>query len=119
MALRFYACGCCNEPLADMFGVSKSTVCDVIAEVSYLIAMRLKDKYIGAPTDEVGILNAKALFHRIGNFPLIIGAVDGTNIKIESLGGDDAEMYRNRKSYFSINCQLVVAADVCKFFFFS
>lgn len=36
---------------------------------------------------------------------------DGTHIRIQSPGGDDAEIFRNRKSYFSINVQVVGNAN--------
>lgn len=58
------------------------------------------------------MLNAKALFHRIAKFPLVICAVDGTLIRVQSFGGDNAELYRNRKTYFSMNTQIAVSADV-------
>lgn len=46
-------------------------------------------------------------FFRASRLPGIIGAVDCTHIPIQSPGADDAEMYRNRKGYFSVNVQLV------------
>lgn len=61
------------------------------------------------PNDQITMLNAKAKFHRFANFPFVIGAVDRTNIKVQSFG---AELYRNRKGYFSINSQIVTSADV-------
>lgn len=112
VALRFYAVGCFSEPLSDMFGVSKSTACAVVAEVSYLISYHMKERFINMPSNRRSIVEAKAKFHRFANFPLVVGAVDGTNIKIESFGGETAELYRNRKGYFSINCQIVTSADV-------
>uniref|UniRef100_A0A6P7GN86 Nuclease HARBI1 n=1 Tax=Diabrotica virgifera virgifera TaxID=50390 RepID=A0A6P7GN86_DIAVI len=44
-------------------------------------------------------------------FPRVIGCIDGSHIKITSPGGNDAEIYRNRKGYFSINIQAVCSAD--------
>lgn len=86
-----------------------------MAEVSYLIAFKLKDQYISMQNTQNAILQAKAKFHRLANFPLVIGAIDGTNIRIQSLGGHNAELYCNRKGYFSINCQAVASADVSEF----
>lgn len=40
-------------------------------------------------------------------FPGCIGAIDGTHIPIISPGGENPEIYRNRKGFFSINCQVV------------
>lgn len=101
-----------------MFGVSRATACNTVAEVSFLIASKMKNQYINMPTTENDILNAKVLFNRIGTFPLVIGAIDGTYIRIKSLGGNNAELYRNRKGYFSINCQAVVSAEVIDFYIF-
>lgn len=64
------------------------------------------------PTNERALLIMKAKFHRIGNFPLTIAAVDGTQILVQSFGGHGAEYYRNRKQVFAINCQITVSADV-------
>lgn len=64
------------------------------------------------PQNEDEILMAKAKFHRINGFPLVIGAIDGTHIRVQSFGGPNAELYRNRKTYFSINAQIVVSGDV-------
>lgn len=119
IALRFYAVGCFAEPLADLFGVSKATACNTVSEVSYIIAMKMGNRYIDMPRNQREILNAKARFHRFQGFPLVVGAVDGTHIRIQSFGGDDAEYYRNRKQYFSINCQIIVSADVCIIVFFN
>lgn len=116
IALRYFAVGCFSEPLADMFGVSKSTACNIVSEVAFLIGLKLSDTYIRMPIDVAELQKAKAMFYRIGQFPLVIAAVDGTNIRIQSLGGENAEMYRNRKTYFSLNCQLAVSAEVIIFF---
>lgn len=111
IALRFYAVGCFIEPLSDMFGVSKSSACDIVTEVSYLIASKRND-FVRLSDNEMDVLKNKALFQRIGGFPLAVAAVDGTHIRVQSFGGDDAELYRNRKTYFSMNCQIAVSADV-------
>jgi hypothetical protein len=37
----------------------------------------------------------------------VIGVIDGTHIPIQSPGGPRAEIYRNRKTYFSLNVQIV------------
>lgn len=38
--------------------------------------------------------------------------LDGTHIKIQSPGGNDAEIYRNRKNYFSLNVQVCGNANL-------
>lgn len=58
------------------------------------------------------ILRSKASFYRVTEFPLCIACVDGTQIEGQSFGGFYAELYRNGKSYFSMNCQIACAANV-------
>jgi len=43
---------------------------------------------------------------------MVIGAMDCTHIKIKSPGGDNAEAYRNRKGFFSINVQTICDANL-------
>ncbi|CAH1997234.1 unnamed protein product [Acanthoscelides obtectus] len=51
-------------------------------------------------------------FYNLAQLPGIIGAVDCTHIKIQSPGGENAEVFRNRKSYFSINTQIIGSFDL-------
>jgi hypothetical protein len=66
-------------------------------------------------------------FFNVAAFPRVLGTIDGTHIRIQSpgnksllltyqrfsellicnLGGNDAEVFRNRKQYFSINTQMI------------
>lgn len=112
ITLRFYAIGTFYQTIGDLFGVSKFAVLKSIHEVSYLIATKLRRHFISWPQTEQELLNAKVDFMRKNKFPLCIAAVDGTHILIQSYGGDNAEIYRNRKMSFSHNCQVVVSADV-------
>ncbi|XP_017466098.1 PREDICTED: putative nuclease HARBI1 [Rhagoletis zephyria] len=50
-------------------------------------------------------------FYKITKFPGVIGAIDCTHVRIQSPGTDQAENYRNRKGWFSINVQTVVDAE--------
>lgn len=46
VALRLYSVGCFLQPLGDLFGISKSSACAVVADVSFLIASKLPPHYI-------------------------------------------------------------------------
>ena len=46
-------------------------------------------------------------FYASSGMPGVIGAIDCTHVPIQSPGGNDAEIYRNRKGYYSINMQLI------------
>ncbi|KAK5648147.1 hypothetical protein RI129_003039 [Pyrocoelia pectoralis] len=50
-------------------------------------------------------------FYRIGRFPGVIGCIDGTHIPVKNPGGQNGEVYRNRKGWMSLNVQAVVAPD--------
>lgn len=50
--------------------------------------------------------------HQIPRFPRVIGCVDGTHIKIQAPGGEDAKIYGNRKGYFSMHVQVVSDAHL-------
>ncbi|XP_046408741.1 putative nuclease HARBI1 [Ischnura elegans] len=54
----------------------------------------------------------KTKLFNVAGFPSVIGCIDGTHIPIQSPGGDNAELFRNRKGYFSINVQVVCDADL-------
>lgn len=51
-------------------------------------------------------------FYRIAAFPRVIGALDCTHVKIQSPGGEHAELYRNRKTWFSLNVQTVADSQL-------
>jgi nuclease HARBI1 len=106
LALRFYATGAFQLVVGDLAGVSKSTVCTTVNRVTRAIT-RLSPKYIVFPESEQQRRDVMQQFYLQSKLPGVIGAVDGTHIPIQSPGGTDAEIYRNRKGYFSINTQLV------------
>lgn len=112
IALRFYAIGSFYQTIGDMFGVSRSIVESIVCEVSFLISTMLRERYIYMPRTQHDLLNGKVDFMRLSGFPLCVAAVDGTHVAVQSFGGNDAELYRNRKTFFSLNCQIAASANV-------
>ncbi|XP_055326010.1 uncharacterized protein LOC129579856, partial [Sitodiplosis mosellana] len=110
IAIRFYRVGANYMVICDMFGISYATVQNIVWEVSFLIAQE-RDRFIFMPTTQEEILQAKADFMSLAHFSLCIAAVDGTHVPINSFGGPDAELYRNRHLFFSMKVQLAVSAD--------
>jgi len=106
VALRFYATGSFQLVVGDTFAVSKSTVCQTVHRVTEAIAS-LRDQYVKIPATVDEQRKTMQSFFNRSKMPGIIGAIDCTHIAIQSPGGDDAEIYRNRKGYFSVNVQLV------------
>ena len=91
----------------DFIGIHKSTASRIVKNVSHVIAT-LRPKFICFPTIESEIKKVKQDFYNIAKFPMVIGA----HVKIRSPGGDNAEAYRNRKGFFSINVQTICDADL-------
>lgn len=111
--MRFYATGNFLQAVGDFSGVDKSTASHVIWNVTRAIA-RLYNRYIKMPDTDEEIREASQSFYNIARFPKCIGALDCTHIKILSPGGDNAEIYRNRKGFFSFNVQAICDAT-CMF----
>ncbi|XP_036343191.1 putative nuclease HARBI1 isoform X2 [Rhagoletis pomonella] len=111
LALRFYASGSFLISIADFCGVSVATASRVVNKVSNAIASISKD-FIKMPNTSTEIENANTSFHQIAKFPKVIGCIDCTHVRIQSPGGENAEIFRNRKGYFSFNVQAVCNANL-------
>lgn len=99
-----------------MFGISATSVNRIVVEVSYLIS-QLRQRFITMPNTDIEVRRAKIDFMRLSGLPLCIAAVDGTHVTVQSFGGNQAELYRNRKTVFSLNCQIAVSAQVITIYF--
>ncbi|XP_050517180.1 putative nuclease HARBI1 [Diabrotica virgifera virgifera] len=106
VALRFYATGNFQIVTGDLRGFSQPTVSRCIFKISRLLA-QLLPTYIKFPEGLENQRKNQRLFYAIANFPKVTGCIDCTHIPIKSPGGNMAEVYRNRKRYFSINVQVV------------
>ncbi|CAI6346303.1 unnamed protein product [Macrosiphum euphorbiae] len=109
--LRFCATAKHYMSVGDFMGCHLSTICRIIHRVARAISLKCK-KFISMPKNDTELKEAANDFFKIAKFPRIIGTIDCTHIRIQSLGGDDAEIYRNRKGYFSINVQAICRANL-------
>lgn len=82
--LRFFASAGHLSTVADFIGMDISTASRIIARVALAIA-RLYPRFVKMPSQE-NIMKIQSDFHRIASFPRIIGCVDGTHVKIQSVG---------------------------------
>lgn len=89
----------------DTLGYSQASVSIVVKEISGLLA-KCGKKWIRFPRAP-NLQDTKEQFYLIGEFPGVIGAIDCTHVPIKSPGGDNAEIYRNRKGWMSLNVQIV------------
>ncbi|XP_063222478.1 putative nuclease HARBI1 [Bacillus rossius redtenbacheri] len=111
LSLRFYATGAFMVVCGDLVGIHKSTVSRIIKRVTYNLAM-LGRNVIKMPSNDIERRSVMRSFHSIAGYPGVIGCIDCTHIPIQSPGGNNAELYRNRKQYFSINVQAVCDSNL-------
>ncbi|KAJ3665365.1 hypothetical protein Zmor_000862 [Zophobas morio] len=110
ITLRFYATGAFQNCLGDHIHISQPSVSRIIARITRCIAHRSNIEIrMPDPNESVQVCSD---FYGIANFPRVVGAIDCTHIKITSPGGENAELYRNRKGYFSINVEAVCDAHL-------
>ncbi|XP_049524227.1 putative nuclease HARBI1 [Dermacentor silvarum] len=111
ITLRFYGAGTFQIVTGDLVNVSQPTVSRVIERVSTMIARSLFPALVKFPSASE-VSGGMQAFYRIGKFPGVSGCIDCTHVPIKSPGGDHAEVYRNRKGYFSINVQGITGPDL-------
>ncbi|KAK3894996.1 hypothetical protein Pcinc_001289 [Petrolisthes cinctipes] len=96
----------CN---GDDLGVSQQTVSRVISEtLDALCAQPILKRFIKFPPIQQ-LQQKKEQFWEVAGFPEVVGAIDGTHIRIVKLSEFEVE-YVNRKRYHSINVQVVFYA---------
>ncbi|XP_067014193.2 putative nuclease HARBI1 [Anabrus simplex] len=111
LALRLYASGSMLITVGDFCGVSKSTACRAVQVVSHHIAL-LRDRFIKFPATQEERIKLREQFYKIARFPRVVGALDCTHVRIVSPGGENAEIFRNRKGFFSMNVQTLCDPDL-------
>nr|XP_055057053.1 putative nuclease HARBI1 [Misgurnus anguillicaudatus] len=109
VALRFFASGAFLYSVGDAEQLNKATICCTIRSVCLAINA-LAEVFISFPGHR-RLCDIKEEFYRIAGFPNVIGAVDCTHIRIEAPSGAHEADFVNRKSFHSINVQMVCNAD--------
>ena len=97
--------------VANLFGVSKSSVCLIVKEVCASITGVLSKRFIRIPQG-ADMYNNMLSFERKWGFPNCAGAIDGCHIPIISPTENHTD-YFNRKGWHSILLQAVVDANYC------
>ena len=100
--LRILASGAHFNCIADATGMGKGSVCRTFWRTVAAICT-LAPRLINMPTTELEINKTNAAFAEIANFSNILGAVDGTLIRIKRppIGREQASV--SRKGYHSLN----------------
>ncbi|KAJ1178720.1 hypothetical protein NDU88_003962 [Pleurodeles waltl] len=106
--LHFLATGSFQTTVAMSSGMSQPMFSKILSRVLSAL-MKLMRSYIIFP-EEGDLPTVKGDFYALGHIPNIIGAIDGTHVALVP-PKDDEQVYRNRKSYHSMNVQVVCLAD--------
>ena len=110
VTLRYLASGKMQLCSGDDLGISQQTVSRVITETIYaLFSNDILRQFIKFPVTPQEIHQKKQDIYEIARFPDVIGAIDGTHIRITAPSEFEAD-YVNRKRYHSINVQVVFDA---------
>lgn len=104
IALRFFATGCFQSVVGDVFHVNKSSVSRVIHRVAGALCRHLNQTVTFPSRHEQDAIQTS--FFRKAGFPRISGVIDGTHVRIQAPRTHE-DQYVNRKNYHSINVQLV------------
>lgn len=103
VALRFYATGSFQMVNADVHNVSRTSVSKITKDVTQCLVGVCRE-FVVMPTDVAELRTIMHGFYEYANFPNVVGAVDGTHIRIKAPSTDE-HLYVNRKNYHSINVQ--------------
>lgn len=109
ITLRYLATGKMQLCNGDDLGISQQTVSRVITEtLDALCVQQILKRFIKFPANQ-HLQQNKRDIREIDGFPDVIGAIDGTHIRIVRPRQFEVE-YVNRKRYHSINVQVVFGA---------
>ncbi|KAJ1120126.1 hypothetical protein NDU88_008301 [Pleurodeles waltl] len=107
--LHFLASGSFQATVAMASGMSQPMFSNVLTRVLSALLKHMRS-YIVFPQVE-DLATVKADFYALGHIPNIIGAIDGTHVAFVPPPRRNEQVFRNRKSYHSMNVQMVCLAD--------
>ena len=111
LTLRIYATGAFLGVGADMINMANTTA----GRIFHKVTKHICEEAVGIikfPKTEEELNDVSGKFFQRGGLPGVIGLIDCTHVPIISPGGDFAEVWRNRKGFFSFNVQAIVNYDL-------
>lgn len=108
-ALRFLATGSYQQGIGNdiVVGLSQPMVSVVLAEFLNVMEQFACADWIQTAMTDAEVKEAKYAFFSKCGIPGVIGAIDGTHVKIISPGLNTKHAYYNRKGYYSLNVLVV------------
>ena len=111
VALRFFATGSFYSIHGDLHDVSIPSVSRIVRRVCGAINI-LANRVIKFPVQQQDVMRTQREFFAIAGFPKIVGAVDGSHIRLYGAPLlDDEHLYVKRKGWQSINVQVICNAQ--------
>ncbi|XP_042142192.1 putative nuclease HARBI1 [Ixodes scapularis] len=107
LALKFFATGTFLITAGDVLHLHESTASRCVRQVTLALAKQAQD-FIRWPT-AAEVPELQRQFYGVDGFPGVVGAIDGTHVRIQGPPLHE-EVLVNRRFYYSINAQLVVGA---------
>ena len=96
--------------VSNLFGVGKSTVCQIVLEICSSIVEVLFKRLVHLPVTRQDVETEVEAFFKRAGFPQVVGAVDGCHVAILAPNENPAD-YVNRKGFYSIILQGLVDSD--------
>ncbi|XP_062609331.1 putative nuclease HARBI1 [Saccostrea cucullata] len=93
------------ETIGDTLGFHKSSVSRSVRDVSQAL-VNISSQFIKWPSPNEKVIIKKG-FYSIAGFPAVVGAVDGTHVRIIAPSDHEPAAYVNRKGYHSTNTQAI------------
>ncbi|KAJ1173859.1 hypothetical protein NDU88_005684 [Pleurodeles waltl] len=106
--LHFLASGSFQATVAIGSGMSQPMFSNVLTRVLSALMTHMRSYIVFSQMDDLATV--KADFYATGHIPNIIGATDGTHIAFLPHRTNE-QMFRNQKSFHSLNVQMVCLAD--------
>ncbi|XP_064488345.1 putative nuclease HARBI1 [Ornithodoros turicata] len=110
LTLQFLAIGNFLITAGDVINVHGATACRVVHGVVATLCKRV-GKFVRWPSGEE-VARAQHQFYQLASFLGVVGAVDGTHVRIQAPSAHEAA-FVSRKNYHYINVQPIAGAD-CK-----
>ncbi|CAC5398858.1 HARBI1 [Mytilus coruscus] len=97
VTLRFLATGSFLQVVGDTIGLHKGTVSRIVSDVLTSLCNK-RDEFIKWPRN---VDETRGDFYRLSGFPNVLGAIDGTHVRIQA-PSEDEPSFVNRKGVHSI-----------------
>ncbi|KAJ1197532.1 hypothetical protein NDU88_001389 [Pleurodeles waltl] len=106
--LHFLASGSFQTTVAMASGISQPMFSNVLSRVLSALLKHIRSYIVFSQVEDLPTV--KGDFYALGHIPNIIGAIDGTHVAFVPPHRSE-QVYRNPKSYHSMNVQMVCLAD--------